>query len=147
MESKSYNQKTLLIVGGALVIAAFLLGFVPEYLKARHLEGQVELARREADLARERSQTEELGLLDGYVYLETNLKNYGTASQYSTKFFDRVRNMANQAPDTKQQTYLQSALTKRDVVTAGLAKGDPGTAAAVQDLFQSALKTTQAEWK
>jgi hypothetical protein len=27
------NQKTLLIVGGALVVGAFLLGFVPQYLK------------------------------------------------------------------------------------------------------------------
>jgi hypothetical protein len=28
------NRKTLLIVGGSLVVAAFLLGFVPQYLKA-----------------------------------------------------------------------------------------------------------------
>jgi hypothetical protein len=38
-------------------------------------------------------------------------------------------------------------LAKRDVVTGGLAKGDPGTLAAVQDLFQRTLASTGADWK
>ena len=76
------NQKTLLIVGGGLVVAAFLLGFVPQYLKARDLDNQLGAARQQFDSEREKTQMDELGLLCGYVYLETNLKNYGLASQY-----------------------------------------------------------------
>ena len=137
------NQKTLLIVGGTLVVAAFLLGFVPQYLKGKDLENQLRAARQQLNLEREKSQMDELGLLCGYAYLETNLKNYGLASQYSSKFFDRVRAMMGQAPDSNRQTFLQAALAKRDSVTGGLAKGDPSTMSAVQDLFQRALENTQ----
>ena len=86
---------------------------------------------------------DELGLLCGYVYLETNLKNYGLAGQYSTRFFDRVWAMNGQAPDSNRQAFLQSALAMRDSITQGLAKGDPSTVGALQDLFQSTLQTTQ----
>ena len=69
------NQKTLLIVGGALVVVAFLLGFVPQYLNGRDLNNQLEAVRQQLASEREKSQMDELGLLCGHVYLETNLKN------------------------------------------------------------------------
>ena len=79
------NRKTLLIVGGVLVLVAFLLGFVPQYMKARDLGNQLGAFRRQLDSEREKSQMDEVALLCGYIYLETNLKNYGLASQYSTQ--------------------------------------------------------------
>ena len=69
------NQKTLLIVGGALVVVAFLFGFVPQYLNGRDLNNQLEAVRQQLASEREKSQMDELGLLCGHVYLETNLKN------------------------------------------------------------------------
>ena len=88
-----------------------------------------------------------MDLLIGYVYLQTNLKNYGVASQYSTRFFNGVRAMAGQTSDANRQTFSQAALSKRNAVTGGLAKGDPAIAATVQGLFQSALETTDTNWK
>jgi hypothetical protein len=137
------NRKTLLIVGGSLVVAAFLLGFVPQYLKARDLANQLGAERQQLNSERDKSQMDELGLLCGYVYLQTSLKNYGLAGQYSTKFFDRVRAMNGQASDSNRQAFLQLALAKRDSITQGLAKGDPSIVGALQDLFQSTLQTTQ----
>ena len=141
------NRKTLLIGGGSLAVAAFLLGFVPQYVKARQLANQVGAERQQFSSERENSQMDELGLLCGYVYLQTNLKNYGLAGQYSTKFFNRVRAMNSQAPDASRQAFLQSVLAKRDSITQGLAKGDPSIVGALQDLFQSTLQTTQAGLK
>jgi hypothetical protein len=141
------NQKTLLIVGGSLVVAAFVLGFVPQYVKARDLTDQLGAERLQVKSEHEKSQMDELGLLCGYVYLQANLKNYGLAGQYSTKFFNRVRAMNGQAPDASRQAFLQSALAKRDSITEGLAKGDPSILGALQDLFQSTLETTQTEPK
>jgi hypothetical protein len=141
------NRKILLIVGGSLVVAAFLLGFVPQYVKARDLASQLGAERKQLNSEREKSQMDELGLLCGYVYLQTNLKNYGLAGQYSTKFFDRVRAMNGQAPDSSRQAFLQSALAKRDSITQGMAKGDPSIVGALQDLFQSTLETTQTAAK
>lgn len=137
------NRKTLLIAGGALVAGAFLLGFVPQYLKARDLDNQLDALRQQLNSEREKSQMDKLALLCGYAYLETNLKNYGLASQYSTRFFDRVRAMTSEAPSSGPQAFLRAALARRDLVTGGLAKGDSSTMSAVQDLFQSALETAQ----
>ncbi len=137
------NQKTLLIVGGSLVGAAFLLGFVPQLLKKRDLSSQLEATRQELTLQRDRLRMDDLGLLIGSVYLQINLKNYGLARQYATKFFDGVRAMADETTDANRRTLLQSALAKRDEVTGGLAKGDPSTVAAAQDLFQRMLDASQ----
>ncbi len=134
------NRKIGLIVGGVLIVAAFLLGFVPQYLKGRALDNQLGVVRQQLNSEREKSQMDELGLLCGRVYLETNLKNYGLASQYSTKFFDGVQAMMSQAPDSNRQSFLQETLAQRDAVTGGLAQGDPSTLSTVQDLFQRALE-------
>jgi len=58
---------------------------------------------------------DEFALLCGYAYLETNLKNYGLLSQYSTRFFDRVRAMTTRASDSGRQPFLQAALAQRDL--------------------------------
>jgi len=141
------DRKTILIVGGALVLAAFLLGFIPEYVKTRDLNKQMDAVQQQLNSEREKSQMEALGLLCGYIYLETNLKNYGLASQYSTQFFDRVRVMTGQPSDADRQAFLQAALAKRDLITGGLAKGDPSILSPVQDLFHSALETAQTASK
>ena len=134
------NWRTRLIVGGVLIVAAFLLGFVPQYMKGKALDNQLGAARQQLNLEREKSQMDELSLLCGHVYLETNLKNYGLASQYASKFFDGVQARMSQAPDSNRRSFLQETLAQRDAVTGGLAQGDPGTVSAVQDLFQRALQ-------
>ena len=139
--------KTTVIIAGVLILAAFLLGYVPQYQKSRDLESQLNSTRHELALASVKTAGDQLDLLIGYVYLETNQKNYGLASEASTKFFNRARTLAGQSSDPNRQKFLQAALSKRDVVTGGLAKGDAGTLAAVQELFQGALETTQTDWK
>lgn len=137
------NWKTGLIAGGVLVVAAFLLGFVPQYMKGRALDNQLSVVRQQLNSEREKAQMDELGLLCGHAYLETNLKNYGLAGQYSSKFFDGVQAMMSQAPDSNRQSFLQKALAQRDAVTGGLAQGDPATLSAVQDLFKGALEAAE----
>jgi hypothetical protein len=39
------NRKLCLIVGAVLVVAAFLLGFVPQYLKSRDRDSQLSAVR------------------------------------------------------------------------------------------------------
>lgn len=137
----------MVIIAGSLVVAAFLLGFFPQYLKSRGLETQIKTDQQQIASDHGKLQRKDLDLLIGYVYLQTISKNYGLASEYSTKFFNSVRAMADQATDAEWQKFLQMALSKRDAVTGGLAKGDPSIAATVQQLFQSALETTDTGWK
>jgi len=83
------NRKLCLIVGAVLVVAAFLLGFVPQYLKSRDRDSQLSAVRQQLDSEREKSQMDELALLSGHVYLEADIKNYGLASQYSSNYLTR----------------------------------------------------------
>ncbi|MEO8596465.1 MAG: hypothetical protein ABI759_24315 [Candidatus Solibacter sp.] len=127
------TQRNIAIAAAILVVAAFLLGFMPEYLKVRELRGQLATVQRHAE-------TDDLALSMGRVYLEASLKNYGLASQFSTQFFDRVRSMAGQDNnEPERQKFLQEALAQRDGVTSGLAKGDAAVLTNVQNLFQGAL--------
>jgi hypothetical protein len=133
----------MLIGGGVLVVAAFLLGFVPQYSKARGLESQMAAAGQELSAERSQARMREIGLLIGRVYLDVNQKNYGTASQSATRFFEQARTAAGQETDANRKAFLQSALNSRDALIGGLAKGDPGTLGLVQDLFQRALEVTK----
>jgi hypothetical protein len=139
-ELNRMNRKTVWIVVGVIFAAAFLLGFVPQYLKGKALDNQLDAAHQQLKSERAKSQLDELGLLCGHVYLETSLKNYGLAGQYSTKFFDEVQAMMRQAPDSNLHSFLQETLAQRDAVTGGLAQGNPGTLSAVQDLCQHVLQ-------
>ena len=67
VERNRMNQKTLLIVAGGLAVAAFLLGFVPEYLKAKELDNQLGATRQQVNAERDKAQMDGLGLLCGYV--------------------------------------------------------------------------------
>ena len=137
------NRKLCLIVGAVLVVAEFLLGFVPQYLKSRDRDSQLSAVRHQLDSEREKSQMDELALLSGHVYLEADIKNYGLASQYSSKLFDQARAMMSQARGSNRQAFLQEMLAQRDSVTGGLAKGDPSTVSAVRNLFRRALENAQ----
>lgn len=137
------NRKIGLFVGGILVVAAFLLGFVPQYLKSHTLDNQLDAVRGQLKSERDKSQMDALSLLCGHVYLEADLKNYGLAGQLSTKFFDGAQAMMSQTSDSSRQHFLQETLAQRDAVTSGLAQGDPGTLSAMQDLFRRALAATE----
>jgi len=141
------NWKAGLAGGAILVIAAFLFGFVPQYRKAGNLNDELTAAQQQLNSEREKSQMEKTGLLIGYIYLQTNLKNYGLAGQSAPKFFDEVHVMANQTTNPNWQALIPSVGARRDQIITGLAKGDPATLAAVQDIFQRMLDATQAEGK
>ena len=58
---------------------------------------------------------------------QTGAKNFGTAQDLSNKFFDSVGNELMQADDADTKNLLQQVLSTRDLVTAGLARGEADT--------------------
>jgi hypothetical protein len=117
-----------------LLVVVFLAGFLPSYMKANRLENELREARRENSLA----QLRDLACL---VYFQASQKDYGLAAGTATRFFDRTREAANQAPDASGRKPLEDLLGLRDPITAELAKGDPGVLNDLQGLF---VKTRQA---
>lgn len=117
------------ILGAAALAAAFAFGFFPRYLETRQLRRELAAAREQAELARLRD-------LAGIAYLEVTQNNYGIAARHSSEFFDRAAQLARTASDARRRQALEELLSRRDAVTAALAKADPAVSAAFQDLLR-----------
>jgi hypothetical protein len=120
-----------------LLIGGLLAAFLPEYIRAKRLENELRQARQEIPLA-------DLRDLAALTYVQASQKNYGLAADTSARFFNRLREVANQAPEANDKKSLEDLLIFRDKITAELAKGDPGALSDLQQLF---LKTRQATAK
>jgi hypothetical protein len=123
-----------IIVAAIAAVAVFLVGFVPQYIKANRLENELHQCRQENTGAQLRD-------LIGLAYVQANQKNFGLAAETSSRFFGRAREMANQAQDTASRAALEDLLALRDKVIAELAKGDAAVMGDLQELF---VKTQQA---
>lgn len=132
--AKAQPAKYTILVAVVLVVAAFLAGFVPSYIKKSGVESQLREARRENRMAQLRD-------LAGLTYLQASQKNYGLAAGTSARFFQSVRETADQAPDSAGKKALEDLLASRDKITAELAKGEPAVLSDLEALF---VKTRQA---
>ena len=129
----------------AAAVALFLLGFVPATLRARRT-GQ-ELARaneRVAAVTAELEQTRfdlELARLRGIlgeVLHEANLNNYGHAATRATSFFDALRGAAASprlAAGSQRQRVLADLLSRRDEISASLARADPAVKPKLAEMY------------
>jgi hypothetical protein len=117
------------------VIVAFLVGFVPQYVKARRLEGDLHALQQA-------NANAELRDLAGLSYVQASQKNYGLAAATSARFFNRARELANQAADSPVRKALEDLMPPRDKITEELAKGDPGVIGDLQDVFARTRRAT-----
>jgi len=126
--------RTWIVTGAALLLVVFLVSFLPQYIKATRLSGELHEARQENKMC-------ELRDLAAQAYFQAIQKNYGLATGTSTRFFNRSREVAGQMPDASSRKAIEDLASFRDKVTAGLAKGDPGV---LNDLQPLLVKTRQA---
>ena len=123
-----------IVVAIVLLIAVFLAGFVPQYLKVKRLENELSITRQENALAQLRD-------LAGLAFVQASQKNYGLATETSQQFFSHTREAADRAVDADRRKALEDLLASRDKITSGLANGDPAALGELQILFE---KTRQA---
>jgi hypothetical protein len=116
------------------LVTVFLLGFLPQYVKASHIETELRQTRGACAGA-------DLRDLIGLAYLQSNQKNFGLASATTGQFFNRVREMVGQMQDSGRRKALEDILAPRDRITAELARGDAAVIVDLQDLF---IKTRAA---
>jgi hypothetical protein len=121
------------LIWTAALAAVFLFGFLPQFSKANSLRQQVDLCHRRLGFA---SLKNAIGL----TYLEVNQKNYGMASQYASRFFDTARQMLGEASTSSARPVLEDALSRRDKITADLARGDPSVITEIQNVYGNVLR-------
>jgi hypothetical protein len=122
------------IVSAVVLVAVFLLGFIPQYVKANRLDSELRQSR-------EAYAEAELRDLVALAYL--NQKNYGLATETSGRFFSRVPEIANQTRGATHRKAVEDLLSPRDRITAELAKGDAAVVGDLQDLFIKTRAATQ----
>ena len=128
-------MKNKAVISAIVLVVVFLVGFVPQYAKVNRLNAEL----RQARLG---SASAELRDLVGLAYIQANQKNYGIAAGTIARFFNRVREAANQTPDANARKTYEDLLISRDKIAAQLAKGEPGVMGDLQDLFVKTRKVT-----
>lgn len=134
-----------LVVGAILLFTGFLVGFLPEYSSVRALRQDLE--RVNAELAANRSKlvVSHLDDLAGMTYLEATRRNYGSAADYSTRFFDNVGQALNKQSDPQLAAVLRDTSTLRDKVTSQLAQGNPDVTSDLQSILEKLHKVSEEE--
>jgi hypothetical protein len=128
-------MKAKLVIAAGLLLAGFLLGFIPQNSKARRLTSELADAKQQLATCQYSSKLSGARELLAMSYLETNRKNFGVAQDYSSRFFNEVRKLSGEVPDANTENVLQEVLHARDTLTANLAKGDPGAAGLLESLM------------
>ena len=130
--------KWIAIFAGILA-AAFLLGLVPMWLKARTSNNERDAARREARLCK-------LQLTLATASISARRGEYEVARQATSDFFTALHNQVEGTggdPDltSPQRESLKPLLNDRDNLITLLARGDPASADRLSDLYASYQKT------
>ena len=106
--------KWKIIVGAAVIVGIFLLGFVPQFLEKRRLQAQLDDTRLRLSTAERQIDIDEIRSLAGRMLLEASRQNYGTAGEFSTSYFNKVRELAEKSDDSSLKTSLLQLLNSRD---------------------------------
>jgi hypothetical protein len=114
----------LLIIFAVLLLAAFLLGYIPQSQKANSLSAQLKTAHDEQHQLTEQLQIDNIRDQFSRAYLETTRNNFGLASQRATRGFDLIGSASNIA-NPSMKTAFQEILSQRGSVLSALAKTDP----------------------
>ena len=127
------------VTGLVILVMVFLMGFVPQYLQKRQI--QAELAT-----SAEKLKVSELRDLFGMMMLEALRQNYGVAGDYSSQYFDKLRETSEAVNNSTLKRSVQELLKKRDTVTAALSKADPASASQLQTIFAETQAATKAQF-
>lgn len=130
-ESKS-NPMTKWLIGAAVILLAFLLGFVPMWLSNRQLSA--ELSTRDKELRRSRIQNT---LTAATIYARRG--EYETARQNTSTFFTDISSEIDKGTDgilsEQERIALTRVMAERDEVITLLSRNDPASAERLSNVF------------
>ena len=121
----------------ALLLLAFLLGFVPMWFKSRACSSSLAEAERQSSLARMENSL-------ASAAIDARRGDYETARQAASDFFTILRAEINKDGDSAlsqaQKDGAQPLSTQRDQIITLLARGDAASADLLSDLYVSYRK-------
>lgn len=129
------RAKLIVVVVAALVLLGiYLAGYLPERGRRGDAEGRAAAMQTERDEAQ--AQLRAARLLGDVIALEEVVRNrnFGQAEGMASRFFDAVRDESSRAGDAGVRAALSTVQSKRDSVTAALARTDPAAVDILHDI-------------
>ncbi len=123
------GRRFLLVV--FLLAAAFLGGFIPQWLEVRTLRDELAMTELEYRLADAHRTL-------GVASHEAMRSNYANAAQSAAQFFDQCSTLARSesfAKEPRTRIALQSYVQQRDELMAMLSAGDPASRERLAGMF------------
>ena len=136
------TTKTKVIAGLLILLATFLIGFVPQYMDKVRLRNELRTSGEQVMALGLDVRMAELRDLCGMMLLEVQGQNYGLAREFSTQYFEKVREVAEDVPDPRGQS-LRELLTGRDSLNALLAQTDAASSSEIQMLCRRTYEATK----
>jgi hypothetical protein len=131
-KSTSLMRRGIIYV--TLLIVAFLLGFVPMWLKARECSGNLSEVEYQLNLARIQNSL-------ASAVIDARRGDYESARQSASDFFTSLREVTELEADLglsqAQKESMQLLLNERDGIITLLARGDLASADRLSDLYIS----------
>lgn len=115
------------ILLAALLVVVYVVGYWPQHSQLQKTERRLQSVSFQLADAQTRLQIYSLSDRLVRVIDKVEEKNFGDAQKFSSEFFDQVSTEMTQINDEHRKSVLQSILSKRDAVTAGLANGASAT--------------------
>jgi len=134
---KTTHRIRRVIIYVALLLLAFLLGFVPTWLKSRECSSSLSDAERQSSLVKMQNTL-------ASAAIDARRGDYETARQAASDFFTVLRAETNKGVDSAlsqaQKDGAQPLFTQRDQIITLLARGDAASADLLSDLYVSYRK-------
>jgi hypothetical protein len=128
-------QRKRLVLSLILLIAAYLAGLLPPYMKARRLDAQMSASATQLQSCRYGEQLSRLRDEAALMYVGVTQKNYGIAAEHATQLFNQAQQMSSTTQNAAVTRALQEILASRDEITADLSKGDAGVLGPAQSVL------------
>ena len=136
-------MRNKLILWFTLLIAGFLVGFIPLYSRSQRLQQELSASTKQLGSCQSSEQLSQLRDTATMTYLETVQKNYGKGGEYSTELFDQAQRVVSSTEDSSLRNLLRDTLATRDQITADLAKGDAAALSEIQPLLSKLEQTAK----
>ena len=137
------TTKTRLLLTLVLGLAVFLLGYIPQFVEKRAIRNELTAANERVTQLENQLKLAEVRDLSGLMLLETLRRNYGSASEHASRYFDKIREIA--ASETAQgKSRVGELMNNRDSVTTALAQVDnPSSISTIQMVFEQTYELTR----
>src|SRR5215472_15995765 len=104
-----------------LLLIGLGVGFVPQYLKNRELQAELENPQKTIDSLNLQIQLGQLRDEAGMALLEISRQNFGLARDHVGEYYTKLKDLSDNVQDPTLKKSLQDLSMTRDTITADLA--------------------------